>query len=256
MATLFAANKLDNTDYFSQVDLYADLSPVSTVASTPSVGSSCSIKCDDAAELEVFETYPGLFVKNTFYEFMPLPLCGPVSSLRRVQSAPSWRASPTPLAAHRHDTGLTFEADTLSSYHATGQAQHSPRARRTANAIAIPSFIPFQRFTSEEQDTPAEQRVDTPTLPVLRLAEALALPKVGDPEIPTLGSEQHDTGRCKPCAFVWKEVGCSSGVNCLYCHICGPSERRRRKKQQRDSHHLGTSRTSMRGSTLTARSGI
>lgn len=241
MATLLTANKLGNADYFCQVDLGTDLTPVSTMASTRSVGSSCSSRSGDRADPDLLETYEdqGLFVKNTFYEFMPLPLYGSVTSFRRAQSLPACSTTPTPPAAHHRDERLTSQVDTSNSCQKNGQRQRSRTTRKTADAIPTASFMPIQCFASEAEDIPAQQQVDTPTLPVLRLAEALALPEVGDPEMPTVGSVQHDTGRCKPCAFVWKEVGCNSGVNCLYCHICGPSERRRRKKQQRGSHHLG-----------------
>jgi len=227
---VFAANRFGNADYFCQVDLDADLSPGSTVASTRSESSSCSSQSDDRAEPGLLDNYQGLFVKNTFYEFMPLPLCGPTTSARRVQSEPACSNAPIPLAAHHHDAGVTLQVDASSSCQATGQRQRSRTARQTANAMPIPPFMSIQRFANEAQDIPAQQQVDTPSLPVLRLAEALALPEVGDPEMPTVGSVQHDSGRCKPCAFIWKEVGCNSGVNCLYCHICGPNERRRRKK--------------------------
>lgn len=257
MATLFTANKLGNADYFCQVDLGADLTPVSTVASTPSVGSSCSSQSGDRADPGLLETYEdqGLFVKNTFYEFMPLPLSGSVTSLRRVQSLPACSTAPIPPAAHRRDARLTLQVDTSNSCQTTGQRQRSRTARKTANAMPMASSMPSRCFASEAEDIPAHQQVDTPILPVLRLAEALALPEVGDPEMPTVGSVQHDTGRCKPCAFVWKEVGCNSGVNCLYCHICGPSERRRRKKQQRGSHHLGLGYATSRNFNSTAKSG-
>jgi len=252
----FAANRFGNADYSCQVDLGADLSPVSTVASTRSEGSSCSSQSGDRAEPGLLETYQGLFVKNTFYEFMPKPLCGSVTSSRRVQSLPACSTAPIPLAAPCNDAGLTLRVENPNSCPATGQRQRSRTARQTASAMPIPSFMPTQSFASEAQDIPGEhQQLDTPTLPVLRLAEALALPEVGDPEMPTVGSAQHDSGRCKPCAFVWKEVGCNSGVNCLYCHICGPNERRRRKKQQRGSHHLGLGSAAARGFNSTAKSG-
>lgn len=43
------------------------------------------------------------------------------------------------------------------------------------------------------------------------------------------GSDQHASGRCKPCAFLYKE-GCRSGAQCQYCHLCPPGEKQRRKR--------------------------
>lgn len=58
------------------------------------------------------------------------------------------------------------------------------------------------------------------------LAEDAAL---GSPELPTVGSSSHWSGRCKPCAFVFKD-GCTSGTECRFCHLCGAGEKKRRKK--------------------------
>jgi hypothetical protein len=56
------------------------------------------------------------------------------------------------------------------------------------------------------------------------------------PGVPTKGSAGHMLGKCKPCAFVFKD-GCESGVNCEFCHICTPGEKKRRKKERRSVRH-------------------
>jgi hypothetical protein len=53
-------------------------------------------------------------------------------------------------------------------------------------------------------------------------------PLLGSPELPTMGSAGHCAGICKPCAFFHKK-GCSNGIRCFFCHLCGPGEVRRRK---------------------------
>eukprot|EP00928_Gymnodinium_smaydae_P017915 TRINITY_DN16835_c0_g4_i1.p1 TRINITY_DN16835_c0_g4~~TRINITY_DN16835_c0_g4_i1.p1 ORF type:complete len:525 (+),score=89.02 TRINITY_DN16835_c0_g4_i1:37-1575(+) len=55
-------------------------------------------------------------------------------------------------------------------------------------------------------------------------------PEVGSPECPTVGSAGHDAGTCKPCAFLYTK-GCTSGINCKFCHLCGPGEKKRRAKE-------------------------
>lgn len=60
--------------------------------------------------------------------------------------------------------------------------------------------------------------------------------------VPTIGSAQHQTGRCKPCAFAWKEGGCQSGTACEFCHLCPPGEKQRRKRVTRRMFHMGTTR--------------
>merc|ERR1712232_279932 len=55
---------------------------------------------------------------------------------------------------------------------------------------------------------------------------------LGTPEVPTVGSIDHFTGDCKPCAFFHKQ-GCGNGVQCAFCHLCGPGEKRRRQKEKK-----------------------
>lgn len=49
-------------------------------------------------------------------------------------------------------------------------------------------------------------------------------------EVPSIGSLQHHAGFCRPCDFVGRGGSCRVGVDCAYCHICGPTENRRRKR--------------------------
>lgn len=55
---------------------------------------------------------------------------------------------------------------------------------------------------------------------------------LGTPAMPTRGSAQHSLRSCKPCAFVHKE-GCQSGVECQFCHLCQPGEKKMRKKERK-----------------------
>lgn len=51
----------------------------------------------------------------------------------------------------------------------------------------------------------------------------------------SVGSADHETGTCKPCAFLWKDPqqpGCQNGSECVFCHLCPPGEVKRRKKQK------------------------
>merc|ERR1712054_107088 len=69
-----------------------------------------------------------------------------------------------------------------------------------------------------------------PSRPVLSLAEALPEPELGSPEMPSVGSVGHWNGTCKPCAFMAR--GCTSGVNCPFCHLCDVNEKKRRRKDK------------------------
>merc|ERR1712217_620791 len=57
------------------------------------------------------------------------------------------------------------------------------------------------------------------------------LPQLGSKQRPTVGSTAHHLGLCKPCAHATK--GCANGINCNYCHLCGPGELKRRQKNKR-----------------------
>lgn len=48
----------------------------------------------------------------------------------------------------------------------------------------------------------------------------------------SVGSAHHELGKCKPCAFIHRPVGCTDGVACTFCHLCEPGERKRRQKQK------------------------
>eukprot|EP00931_Biecheleriopsis_adriatica_P000625 TRINITY_DN100700_c0_g1_i1.p1 TRINITY_DN100700_c0_g1~~TRINITY_DN100700_c0_g1_i1.p1 ORF type:complete len:530 (-),score=108.79 TRINITY_DN100700_c0_g1_i1:143-1651(-) len=54
---------------------------------------------------------------------------------------------------------------------------------------------------------------------------------LGSPEYPTVGSRGHGRGSCKPCAFVFTK-GCEGGVQCSFCHLCPPGEKKRRTKER------------------------
>merc|ERR1712196_539610 len=66
---------------------------------------------------------------------------------------------------------------------------------------------------------------------VLRLEDMLGDPQPGSMLMPTIGSMGHDIGRCKPCAFAYTK-GCADGVNCKFCHLCEPGEKKRRRKEK------------------------
>lgn len=75
---------------------------------------------------------------------------------------------------------------------------------------------------------------------ILMLSEALPQPCLGSPEMPTVGSAGHNLGACKPCAF-FHTRGCENDVQCSFCHLCPPDEKRRRAKDKvamlRDMRH-------------------
>merc|ERR1712039_282318 len=35
-----------------------------------------------------------------------------------------------------------------------------------------------------------------------------------------------------PCAFIHNAIGCQNGINCEFCHLCEPGEKKRRQKER------------------------
>lgn len=46
------------------------------------------------------------------------------------------------------------------------------------------------------------------------------------------GSELHDVGQCKPCAYHNREKGCSKAAQCPYCHLCVAGEMKNRRRDK------------------------
>lgn len=61
---------------------------------------------------------------------------------------------------------------------------------------------------------------------LLEMGKAVEL---GSAELPSKGSALHSLERCKPCAFVLRG-NCKDGVECGFCHLCQPGEKKRRRK--------------------------
>jgi len=50
--------------------------------------------------------------------------------------------------------------------------------------------------------------------------------------LPSVGSVEHTSGNCRPCAWFWKRQGCRNSAECRHCHLCPESELKRRKKEK------------------------
>jgi hypothetical protein len=92
------------------------------------------------------------------------------------------------------------------------------------HGAAVPMDAQFMQMMWAGMETTQTSR------PVLSLAEALPEPELGSPDMPSVGSIGHWNGTCKPCAFMAR--GCTSGVNCPFCHLCDVNEKKRRRKDK------------------------
>lgn len=99
------------------------------------------------------------------------------------------------------------------------------RLVRSAPVSRIEEFLQGPLPCADEDDEEAYAMMSgTPAIPPGELGTA---------RMPTMGSAGHEEGTCRPCAFVWKERGCSSGSDCPFCHLCAPGEKKRRQKEKR-----------------------
>ena len=62
--------------------------------------------------------------------------------------------------------------------------------------------------------------------------EAIVRPWEVDCDVlPSVGSAKHESGACKPCAFLFRG-GCKNGIDCLFCHICDSDTMKVQKKKR------------------------
>merc|ERR1719231_1755474 len=79
-------------------------------------------------------------------------------------------------------------------------------------------------------DVPPFAHFQAPLAPELQAPVPPAPPApLGSARCPTVGSAKHFCGGCKPCAF-FHTKGCESGINCEFCHVCGPNEKKKRQR--------------------------
>lgn len=200
-------------------------------------GSASASDIDDSDESVVLQST--LQLKNTFLEFTNKrreagrsssapPSVSLTESVLHHQRARS--DVPTVDSCKLQETaGITSQIHTPGYGIAQWAQKETPLAMHLVYSLA-PSQFPFTlELTVSQVPTLA---VPCPPMPVIRLADLLALPEPGSKELPTVGSEGHRNGTCKPCAFRWKAEGCKNGVECAFCHLCCPGERRWRRKQR------------------------
>jgi len=134
--------------------------------------------------------------------------------------------------------GLGDDADTMMLLTAAMQSQfiNTPLSSEiyeqsllaAAEAGAYAAAMESSYFGMQSPHAQAARALPTK---VVSIAEAIPEPALGTGELPTMGSLGHRLGNCKPCAFMHTK-GCSNGVNCPFCHLCSPGERKRRQKQR------------------------
>lgn len=95
---------------------------------------------------------------------------------------------------------------------------------------------PETQVRPQEEVGPKRSVEDLPTCPPS--IQVPSAPAPGSPELPSIGSEGHASGECRPCAFLYAK-GCQNGAMCLFCHLCDKGEKKRRQKAKKASFQGG-----------------
>jgi len=175
--------------------------------------------------------------------------------------------SSTALSAFRMPVPITTSDDTASK--PLTQTLESPvevKARvglhlldSALNPEALSAAVPYvvrNTFVDVDVDEKEDLGAGAKTMPVMRMRRSEAslaqpaklldlvvvpeaqdnqqgigiVPLAGRKPTESVGCTQHGTGRCKPCAWYWREQGCANGRQCMHCHLCPEGELKDRKK--------------------------
>lgn len=123
--------------------------------------------------------------------------------------------------------GMAFEQTYFND--SCMQFSYDPRAEFQEASSQRPRQVLSLDAAVLPHDTPVVTVVPPPTAPFQFPAEV----QLGSVQLPTVGSLGHYDGSCKPCAFFWKEAGCSNGTACSFCHLCDSMEKKRRQKDKK-----------------------
>jgi hypothetical protein len=120
--------------------------------------------------------------------------------------------------------GLHMDAGSDCSTEST-----SDSACGTEQIRSLPSTGATQSFPSSptQPGEPVPPAPSTTTSSCLGPPAAETLPSMVS--LPSTGSALHASGRCTPCAWVWKAQGCANGRACQRCHLCPQEEIKLRK---------------------------
>jgi len=124
----------------------------------------------------------------------------------------------------------TFSFDTGPAPWLTGEHLHTLPTRQLS--MQSPQHSPPKSLhEAQPPPPPPPPPPRTPTAAEAHKDSAFFGPLADSPNcLPSRGSMQHQSGNCKPCAFVFE--GCNNGTACEFCHLCEPGERVRRKKEK------------------------
>eukprot|EP00928_Gymnodinium_smaydae_P013840 TRINITY_DN15022_c0_g1_i1.p1 TRINITY_DN15022_c0_g1~~TRINITY_DN15022_c0_g1_i1.p1 ORF type:complete len:363 (+),score=61.21 TRINITY_DN15022_c0_g1_i1:79-1167(+) len=116
----------------------------------------------------------------------------------------------------------------LAGLHATSVAAQMPLTSFSVGPLLLPP-PPVQTAPAIALTLPPPPPSQAPGAFQVQI---VAAPVLGSAALPTRGSMNHRNGTCRPCAFMHTK-GCNNGVDCTFCHLCPPGERKLRKKERK-----------------------
>lgn len=109
----------------------------------------------------------------------------------------------------------------------TSTEEELPDCRTGLSMVPVPQGLRSRDFCEDEEAIPAPKWHDD-ALPAEKKVTPLETRK---PET-SLGSPQHATGDCRPCAWFWRPQGCANGSDCRHCHLCPAGAIKARRKMK------------------------
>jgi len=186
---------------------------------------------------------------------LPPPVCSP------SETSPWAAQTPSPTYAHAHNKCLQ------SSFHVEERAPCIGQVAPCSQPLVLPtllgaigSFAALGAWSAScdskwaDLDEPSAAYMTEPT--TLLGASFVSYPEQASyPKQASAGSVQHGSGKCKPCAFVHRPIGCAAGSACSFCHLCEPDEKKLRKKQKAENIKQRRQRRVATGAAAAAEAG-
>lgn len=101
--------------------------------------------------------------------------------------------------------------------------QRFKMSQRTYSEEAVSTGCPSESSSPDDYPTPSPTLTDSSAPEDDKVSEEPTL-------LPSLGSADHNSGNCNPCAWHWKTGGCRTGASCTHCHLCPEGTRKAMKK--------------------------
>lgn len=217
----------------------------------PSPPPSCKLEHATPIPLELdncmFPTPTGSISETMIAENAPCQNTLPVTNMWHQLQVPHTRFQVSPAPHGYYTKGqpclgvpFAFQQDQPKNQTYSSSASGGPASSTSTASAPSSRFGSFSRSpaTSNSHATSNTGSVDISnaahneaSIDATRTEEDK--PPLGSTELPSRGSALHRWAACKPCAFVLQDA-CQNGVECQFCHLCEPGEKKRRKKERQE----------------------